>query len=389
MCAVWLGRSARRVGRDERHDTTGAEDPSAADKTDDMIRHASQLLLLLSLAVPISEAVRPSSIIRHSFRTQPRPLDRDMQSSSSSSSWCLATRDSLGSIRHRHSTPGLVVTLRGGASSDDDDDDDDEEEDFDDDDFDESLFGFEDETAADISERDFAEDTTIDRMKLAWERTPPLTKAYMTATFGTTLYGYLMNQNKFPDILTLDWSKVIGKLQVWRLLTSFLNFGPFGIGWFMTAHFVWTYMATLERLCHNRPYDFWIMILFGQLSMVFGYPLLKMSPHFLGHNLSTYLVYIWARHHEGLQVSMFDLFTARAELLPWMFLAQTFLLEGELPVLDALGIAYGHVYYHLQTTGALKAPEALVRWYQESQSELAVGLRKLYQPISSDFEVML
>jgi Derlin-2/3 len=281
--------------------------------------------------------------------------------------------------------------IRGGAAAVSDDDSDDEQlQDFDidEDDDDESLFGLEEDGAADLTERDFAEDTTVDRIRLAWDRTPPLTKAYISATFGTTLYGYMMNSNKFPEILTLDWSKILKQLQVWRLLTSFLNFGPLGIGWFMTAHFVWTYMATLERLCHNRPYDFWIMILFGQLSMVFGYPLVKMSPQFLGHNLSTFLVYIWARQHEGLQVSMFDLFTARAELLPWIFLAQTFLLEGELPFLDALGIAFGHLYYHLQTTGALKAPDALVRWYQESQGEVAVKLRKLYEPISSDFEIM-
>jgi Derlin-2/3 len=269
--------------------------------------------------------------------------------------------------------------------------DEDDEDDFsDDDDFDDSLFGMEDDddTTGDFTERDFAEDTTVDRFKLAWDRTPPLTKAYITASFCTTAYGYLMNGNKFPEILMLDWSKAIKQLQVWRLLTSFLNFGPLGLGWVMTAHFVWTYMATLERLCHNRPYDFWIMILFGQLSMVLGYPLLKMNAQFLGHNLSTYLVYIWARHHEGLQVSMFDLFTARAELLPWIFLAQTFLLEGELPFLDALGILFGHVYHHLSTTGSLKAPASLVEWYQHSSNELAVKLRKLYQPISSDFEIM-
>jgi hypothetical protein len=55
----------------------------------------------------------------------------------------------------------------------------------------------------------------------------------------------------------------------------------------MTAQFVWVYMSTLERLNHNKPYDFWIMILIGQLCMVIGYPVMKLSPKFLGHNLST------------------------------------------------------------------------------------------------------
>jgi Derlin-2/3 len=243
-----------------------------------------------------------------------------------------------------------------------------------------------DDTVAIAAESDFAEDNRVDRAMEAWKKTPPLTKGYLGASFAATLVGYLFHKNQFPPVLLLDWKKVLTG-QVWRLFTSFLNFGPLGLGYLMTSHFVWTYMATLERLNHNRPYDFWIMILFGQLSMVVGYPLLKLSPGFLGHNLSTFLVYIWSRYHEGIQVSMFDLFNARAEMLPWFFLAQTFLLEGELPVLDFLGIVFGHIYHHCKTVGVLRAPDALVRWYR-SDSEWAVRIRELYKPISSDFEMV-
>lgn len=287
--------------------------------------------------------------------------------------------------------PSRVLSYRGGAVDSYDDDvdaevDDDEEDDDDDEDL---MFGLDgdDDASMDMTESDFAEDSTVDRMVDAWKKTPPLTKGYLAASFAATLYGYVANQNQFPAILLLDWKKVLMG-QVWRLFTSFLNFGPMGLGYVMTAHFVWTYMATLERLNHNRPYDFWIMILFGQLSMVVGYPLLKLSPGFLGHNLSTFLVYIWSRYHEGIQVSMFDLFTARAETLPWFFLAQTFLLEGELPVLDFLGIVFGHIYHHCKTVGILRAPQELVRWYK-GDSELAVRIRELYKPISSDFEMMM
>ena len=56
--------------------------------------------------------------------------------------------------------------------------------------------------------------------------------------------------------------------------------------------------------------------------MVAGYSMMGLSPRFLGHNLSTFLVYVWSRYHEGLEVNMFELFNTRAELLPWFFLAQ-------------------------------------------------------------------
>lgn len=212
-----------------------------------------------------------------------------------------------------------VHRFRGGAEdvADDDDDDDDEESDYEDeDDGDFSKF-------ADVTEDDdFAEETWIDRTIQAYHKTPPFTKAYLTASFVAASTSFLLGQKDFPSALVLDWGKVVSKFQIWRPFTAFLNFGPLGLGYAMTVNFVWVYMSTLERLCHNAPYDFWIMIAFGMFSMLVGYPIMGLNGRFLGHNISTYLVYIWSRYHEGAVVSMFDLFTTRAELLPWFFLAQ-------------------------------------------------------------------
>jgi Derlin-2/3 len=276
----------------------------------------------------------------------------------------------------------LLHKLRGGDSSLLLDDNGDEESDGDEDEdlfFDDNMDDFE------IAESDFAEDNMLDRIKDSWVKTPPLTKAYLSASIAATLYGFLFNKNEFPKVLELKWKPVLQKMQIWRVFTSFLNFGPFGLGYVMTGQFVWTYMSTLERLNHDRPFDFWIMIVFGMLSMVVGYPVLKLSPRFLGHNLSTFLVYIWSRYHEGLEVNMFELFNTRAELLPWFFLAQTFLLEGELPVLDFLGIVFGHIYHHCKAVGLLRAPDSLVEWYK-GDSKAATRIRAQYKTISSDFE---
>ena len=65
---------------------------------------------------------------------------------------------------------------------------------------------------------------------------------------------------------------------------------------------------------------------------------------------------------------------------------QTFLLEGELPILDFLGIVFGHVYHHCKTVGLLRAPEEMVKWYKESDS--AEAIRKKYKKISVDFEMI-
>ena len=285
----------------------------------------------------------------------------------------------------------ILLNIRGGAFDSDNQESDEEDSDEEDDD-DAYLLGDGNDDNDDdddfLAESEFAEDNTLERMLDAFIKTPPLTKAYLTCSFAATLYGYVCNKNQFPAFLSLEWKPVLRKLQLWRPFTAFFNFGPFGLSYIMTAHFVWTYMATLERLSHKAPYDFWIMMAFGQIAMVIGYPLLKLSPRFLGHNLSTFLVYIWARYHEGLEVNLFELFNTRAELLPWFFLAQTFLLEGEPPILDFLGIVFGHVYHYCKTVGILRAPPAVRQWYHDGQSALAVYMRKQYKQISSDFEMI-
>jgi len=275
------------------------------------------------------------------------------------------------------------LNIRGG--SDFFSDDETEEEDFSD--FsDDDLFGL-DSNDFD-GEDDFNEESTAARAWEAFQKSPPLTKVYLSSSFAASLLGYVQHNNQFPSYFLLEWKPALTKLQIWRPITAFLNFGPLNLGWLMTAHFVWTYMSTLERLNHKEPYEFWYMIVFGCTSMVMGYTFLKIPPRYLGHNLSTFFVYVWSRYHEGLEVNMFELFQTRAEMLPWFFLAQTFLLEGEFPILDLLGIAFGHIYHYLRSTGGIgRCPTFVKDWYAHSDSRFVQVIRDEYKKISSDFEM--
>lgn len=193
-----------------------------------------------------------------------------------------------------------------------------------------------------------------------WTKTPPVTQIYIGATLALTFYAALFNQNKWPKILNLDWTAVVTRLQFWRPITAFMFFGPLGLNFLLTIQFVWTYMSQLEKLNYNNPERYCTMILFGAMILLAGYTLLGLSSKFLGHNLSTYLVYIWARTFEGTDVNVMDLLVLRAELLPWFFCLQTLLLEGEMPYADLLGIAVGHLYVYLTTNKILTAPTFLV-----------------------------
>lgn len=355
-----------------------------------MIRLSLHLQSFLVFIVGVASANRLSSSCHQNYwRLQSQGLTTLYESQSGSCS--VGNKFRFIDVNLRNSLTGKTlqskINIRGGASTNDNDDhdiDDYDESDFDEDDmmmFDDMDDMMEDDDA-------FGEDSTVTRLMESWQKTPPFTKAYLSASIGATLLGYLTQKNhEFPPYFSLEWKKVLTRFHVWRPLTAFLNFGTLGIGYILTLNFVWTYMSTLERLNHDHPYDFWYMIFFGCMSMVTGYAFLGLSPRFLGHNLSTFLVYIWSRYHEGLEVNMFELFNTRAEMLPWFFLAQTFLLEGELPILDLLGIFFGHVYYHLKHCKMLITPRFIVNWYNTNQGPLSTAIRKKYREISSDYEM--
>ena len=63
-------------------------------------------------------------------------------------------------------------------------------------------------------------------------------------------------------------------------------------------------------------------------------------------------------------VFIIQLFNIHAEMLPWFFLAQTFILESEFPIFDLLGIVFGHVYHYCQSVRLVgKALKVISDWY--------------------------
>jgi len=58
----------------------------------------------------------------------------------------------------------------------------------------------------DVSAGDFAgEHTVVRQAALALARTPPVTLAFLTLSVAVTALAAAFNQNRFPDVLLLDW----------------------------------------------------------------------------------------------------------------------------------------------------------------------------------------
>eukprot|EP01034_Spumella_vulgaris_P021847 gene21847-27918_t len=207
-----------------------------------------------------------------------------------------------------------------------------------------------------------------------------MTQVYVTSTILVTALSAVLNSNKFPSLLLFDWSSILGKFQVWRLYTAFLNFGALDIFYPLTLQFVWQYMSQLEKLNYNRPEEFLVLTTFGASMLILIYTLFGFNTHFLGHNFSTYLVYIWSRVFEGTDVDVMGLITLKSEMIPWFFCLQSLVLEREVPIPDLIGIAVGHLYYYLRQKRALQAPEFVKTLFS------AKSVRDRYARFRADFE---
>ncbi|KAH0518108.1 Derlin-3 [Microtus ochrogaster] len=106
---------------------------------------------------------------------------------------------------------------------------------------------------------------------------PAVTRAYTTACVLTTAAVQLELLSPFQ--LYFNPHLVFRKFQVWRLITTFLFFGPLGFGFFFNMLFVYLgprgfrYCRMLEEgSFRGRKADFVFMFLFGGVLMTVSFP---------------------------------------------------------------------------------------------------------------------
>jgi Derlin-2/3 len=134
--------------------------------------------------------------------------------------------------------------------------------------------------------------------------------------------------------------------QIWRLLTTFLYFGPFGFTFLFNLIFTYRYCRMLEEgSFRGKAADFFLMFVFGASLMIVIAFFVNLL--FLGHAFTIMLVYVWSRRNPYVRMNFFGLLNFQAPYLPWVLLAFSLLL-GNSVLVDLMGIAVGHVYYFLE-----------------------------------------
>ena len=194
------------------------------------------------------------------------------------------------------------------------------------------------------------------RLTEEWYRSlPPVTRGYLTASFATTVVVQL--ELLSPMLLYLDFDSVLGKLELWRLLTNFCFFGTFSMPFVFSMFFLVRYGKELEmKRFEGRCADYvWCMALCSLVMIVVAY-VIGNQP-FLASSMLSAIVYLWSREYAEQTLNMFGLFNVQGFYFPWVLCAIRVLMGGS-AVPDLIGIFAGHVYYFLEDVQGyrLKAP---------------------------------
>ncbi|KAI4749509.1 putative membrane protein [Aureobasidium sp. EXF-12298] len=169
---------------------------------------------------------------------------------------------------------------------------------------------------------------------------PVCTRWWTTATVVT---GLLVQCHILtPFQLFYSFRAVFVRSQYWRLLTTFIYFGPLSLNLLFHIFFIQRYARMLEESAVSQAHFTW-MLCYAITTLLCLAPLVSVV--FLGSILSSTLVYIWSRKHPDVQLSFLGLFVFRAPWLPWVMIGLSVVMHGNWPKDELCGIAVGHVYY--------------------------------------------
>ncbi|KAK3033249.1 hypothetical protein RJ639_033129, partial [Escallonia herrerae] len=178
-----------------------------------------------------------------------------------------------------------------------------------------------------------------------YQSLPPVAKTYAVICFMTTA-GYELQLYRYGSI-TLRFSDVFKRFQVWRLITNFFFIAPFSLTFAFRFLIILRNGVSLERgPFDKRTADYVWMFLFGALSLLVMALVPFLWSPCMGASLVFMIVYVWSREFPNERLNIHGLFQLQGFYLPWYMLGVDMILGNPLKP-DMLGIAAGHLYYFL------------------------------------------
>eukprot|EP00933_Yihiella_yeosuensis_P026109 TRINITY_DN20256_c0_g6_i1.p1 TRINITY_DN20256_c0_g6~~TRINITY_DN20256_c0_g6_i1.p1 ORF type:complete len:272 (-),score=43.23 TRINITY_DN20256_c0_g6_i1:139-876(-) len=179
-----------------------------------------------------------------------------------------------------------------------------------------------------------------------YKNLPLLTRIGLTTVFVFTILAQIEILN--PRLIILDWTLVINKLQVWRLFTATMYFGPLGFPFLFQMYFFTSFSSKLEKNeVFAQPGDYLFFLLFQMLllcviSLVLAWPA---GFPLLGPAMVFSILYYWSRREPYAILNFFS-FNIKGFQFPFALLFFQLLMGGNV-WMDIVGLAAGHIYYFI------------------------------------------
>lgn len=173
---------------------------------------------------------------------------------------------------------------------------------------------------------------------------PPVTRTLVLSMVFCTLGGgfQLLPASTFG----LFWPLIIGKFQIWRLLTSFLHLGSLGFSFLINVYFVYHYSAQLERgFFMGRTADYcWMLFLVMVITLACS---LFVPVYAAGPALQLAILHVWGRQASNVTVRLYGFIAIPAKFLSLATIGLEVVTTGSVIPACVIGLAAGHVYYFL------------------------------------------
>ena len=177
-----------------------------------------------------------------------------------------------------------------------------------------------------------------------FNESPKITKILVLSSFSLSILVWSGLINTLD--IYLNFYLIIHKLEVWRILTTFLYFGEFNLNLILHMFIFFRDSKILEKkIFQGNSADYLYFILFCMIFLLLLSPITKSL--FLSTSLNFAMMYYWGRKSKMTNVEFMGVFTFRAPYLSIFYLMISFLLGYEYKEL-IIGIIVGHVYYFLK-----------------------------------------
>ncbi|KIJ54159.1 hypothetical protein M422DRAFT_221701 [Sphaerobolus stellatus SS14] len=196
----------------------------------------------------------------------------------------------------------------------------------------------------------------------AWvSQIPPITRGWLALSIITSVA--VQCQLVTPLQLYFSFKSAIGNGQIWRILTTFLYFGPLSLDFIFHLFFFMRYSRMLEESSFpNRKADyFWLLALSATLLLAIS-PLFNLP--FLSSPLAFVPIYFWSRRHPSTHISLFGLVTITAPYLPVALIAFSWIINGTWRAAagDLIGCAVGHLGWFIRDVWIREVPGGTLGW---------------------------